>query len=60
MSSALSGTPDRLRDIKTFPSLVKFLRDDLDWPIESDDFEDLTFEWEPEELGIDPASAAKI
>ncbi len=60
MASALSGNANRLRDIKTFPSLVKYLRDDLDWPIDSDDFEDLTFEWEPEELGIDPASAAKI
>lgn len=50
-----------LRDIRTFPSLVKYLRDELDWPIEStDDFEDLTFDWTPEELGIDPKSAAKI
>jgi hypothetical protein len=52
---------DRLRQIRTFPSLVKFLRDDLDWPIDStDDFEDLTFDYTPAELGIDPASAAKI
>lgn len=51
---------ERLRQIKTFPSLVKYLRDELDWPIESDDFEDLTFEYEPEELGIDPKNAAKI
>jgi predicted helicase len=60
MASGLDVSASRLRDIKTFPSLVKYLRDDLDWPIESDDFEDLTFQWEPEELGIDPASAAKI
>jgi predicted helicase len=60
MASGLDISANRLRDIKTFPSLVKYLRDDLDWPIDSDDFEDLTFEWEPEELGIDPASAAKI
>jgi len=60
MASALDANATRLRDITTFPSLVKYLRDDLDWPIESDDFEDLTFKWEPEELGIDPASAAKI
>jgi len=52
---------DRLREIKTFPSLVKFLRDELDWPIDStDDFEDLTFDYTPEELGIDAANAAKI
>lgn len=52
---------DKLREIRTFPSLVKFLRDDLDWPIEgTDDFEDLTFDYTPEELGIDAANAAKI
>ena len=51
---------DRLREARTFPSLVKYLRDELDWPIESDDFDDLTFDWEPEELGIDTAHAAKI
>jgi len=51
---------DRLRQIKTFPSLVKYLRDELKWPIESDDFENLMFDYEPEELGIDIKNAAKI
>jgi hypothetical protein len=31
---------ERLRSIKTFPSLVKYLRDELEWPIDSDDFEE--------------------
>ena len=51
---------ERLRAIKTFPSLVRYLKDELDWPIETDDFEDLTFDYEPEELGIDPETAVKI
>ena len=51
---------ERLRSIKTFPSLVKYLRDELDWPIETENFDDLTFEYEPEELGIDAKNAAKI
>ena len=51
---------ERLRGIKTFPSLVKYLRDDLDWPIESEHFDDLTFDFEPEELGIDLRTSAKI
>jgi len=51
---------DRLRAIKTFPSLVKYLRDELDWPIEQESFDDLTFDYEPEELGIDAKTAAKI
>jgi hypothetical protein len=50
----------QLRQISSFPSLVKYLRDELDWPIETDDFDDLTFDYEPEELGIDAKTAAKI
>ena len=51
---------EALRGIRTFPQLIKFLRDEMDWPIESDDFEELTFDYTPEELGIDTAVAAKI
>ena len=51
---------DRLRSIKTFPSLVKYLRDELDWPIASEDFDDLTFDYEAEELGLDSKSAVKV
>ena len=56
------GMPDkeRLRSIKTFPSLVKYLRDELDWPIESNDFSELTFEYEASELGLDANAAAKV
>ena len=51
---------ERLRSIRTFPSLIKYLRDELDWPIESDDFDDLTFDYEPEELGLDAKTAVKV
>ena len=34
---------EKLRAIRTFPPLVKYLRDELDWPIEAEDFEDLYF-----------------
>jgi predicted helicase len=51
---------ESLSEIKTFPSLVKYLRDELDWPIEADDFDDLTFDYEPEELGLDAETAAKV
>ena len=43
----------RLQAIHTFPMLVNYLRDELEWPITPDDFEDLTFEYQPEELGIE-------
>jgi predicted helicase len=49
-----------LAKIHTFPSLVRYLRDEMDWPIEADDFDEVTFEYSPEELGIDAANAAKI
>jgi hypothetical protein len=50
----------KLRGLRTFPQLVAFLRDELDWPVESDDFEELTFDWSPEELGIPHEHAARI
>jgi len=51
---------EKLRSIKTFNQLIAYLRAELDWPIESDDFDDLTFDYEPEELGIDAKTAVKI
>jgi hypothetical protein len=41
---------------------LRFLREELDWPLGTveADFEDLTFDYTPDELGIDPAIAAKI
>ena len=51
---------ERLAAIRRFDQLVAYLRDELDWPIESADFEDLTFDYTPEELGIDTKNAAKI
>lgn len=49
-----------LQRVRTFPALIAYLRNELGWPIESDDFEELTFDYTPDELGIDSASAAKI
>ena len=42
-----------LAGIKRFDQLVRYLRDSMGWPIEADDFEEMTFEYTPEELGID-------
>ena len=49
-----------LAGIHRFDQLVAYLRDELDWPIGSDSFEELTFEYTPEELGIDAENAVKI
>lgn len=50
----------RLRSIKTLSQLVTYLRDELDWPIEADSFEEAFFDFEPEEIGLDEEHAAKI
>lgn len=49
-----------LQQIRTFPQLIRFLRDEMGWPIESEEYDDLVFDYEAEELGLDAASAAKI
>jgi hypothetical protein len=51
---------DRLRSIKTLPQLVAYLRDVLDWPIESDDTEAITFDYTAAELGLDEKAAVQI
>jgi len=50
----------KLQRITNFRALVDYLRDELDWPIEVDDADELTFEYEPAELDIDPVHAVKI
>ena len=60
----LTNHRERLAGIRRFDQLVAYLRNELGWPIVSDDFEalpeDLTFDYTAEELGIDPKNAAKI
>jgi hypothetical protein len=51
---------ERLKSVKDFDALVEYLRDDLEWPIEAEDAEDITFDYNPRELGIESKYAAKI
>jgi len=51
---------DRIKEVKSFPSMLKFLRDDLNWPIDSDDVEDVTFDYTAEELGFDRKYAKMV
>lgn len=44
--------PNHLRDITSFDDVIQFLTNELDWPIDADDLEEATFEWDPDELGI--------
>src|SRR3989338_3105847 len=44
---------EQLRNIKTLPQLIRYLRDELDWPIDQDATEDVTtFEYSLEEIGL--------
>ncbi len=49
-----------LTRIKRFDQLLEYLREELDWPIDEIEVDDLTYDYEPEELGLDPKNAAKI
>jgi len=51
---------EMLAEIHTYPQLIKYLRDELDWPIDGDNFDDLTFDYSAEELGIHDRNVAKI
>lgn len=54
------SVPTNLAAISSFEQLLPYLEANLDWPTKQYSFEDLTFEFEPEELGLKDADAAKI
>ncbi len=51
---------NNLRDIRAFPELVRYLEDELDWPLQEYGFDELTFEFTPAELGLKEEDAARI
>lgn len=54
-------TAEELARVNSFPRLVSLLRDKLEWPIPEDyGLEDVTFEYEPHELGLKAEDAAKL
>ena len=50
----------KLRGIHTFSQLKSFLSEQMDWPVGDLEIEDLTFDYEPSEIGLKPKHAAKI
>jgi len=50
----------KLRTLTGFPALVAYLRDELDWPIEIEDADEVAFDYDAAELGINPEHAVKI
>ncbi len=53
-------TPGRLNDVRSLDDLIVFLGEDLDWPVGNITIEDATFDYEPEEIGIDPGRAPRL
>ena len=51
---------NQLPAIRRFDQLVAFLRDELNWPLEDASWDDITFHYTADELGIDAKNAAKI
>jgi len=44
--------PANLRSIKSFKSLLEYLENELGWPLQQYGFDDLTFSYEPADLGL--------
>jgi hypothetical protein len=52
---------DKLRHVSSLRQLIPFLRNELDWPIDQDaSLEEVTYEYDTEELGIDAKYAGAI
>ena len=49
-----------LRQIRAFPELVRYLEDELNWPLQEYGFDELTFAYTPDELGLKEEDAARI
>lgn len=51
---------DQLRTINNFDDLIHYLEEQLDWPLQEYGFDELTFEYQPAELGLKDEDAAKV
>ncbi len=50
----------KLRDIKNLESLIEYLHEELDWPLDLENINDAYFDYDADEIGLDEDSAAKI
>jgi hypothetical protein len=51
---------ERLRGATTITALVRYLHDELNWPVDLDAIDDAFYDYEPEELGIKPEHQVAI
>ena len=52
--------PTNLRKVRSFAHLVRYLEDELGWPLEGCKMSEITFDYDPEDLGLKSSEAAKI
>jgi hypothetical protein len=65
MSTTRQAGWQKLRRVRTFAQLFNYFVDDLDWPLDPDlledeDLDDLTYDWDPTELGVSPERLASL
>jgi len=51
---------ERLRNATSVNALVRYLHDELNWPVDLDAIDDAFYDYEPEELGIKPEHQVAI
>jgi uncharacterized protein YukE len=52
--------PPDLRSIHSFDELIAYLADELDWPVADHNLDELTFEYDADDLGLKEEEAAKL
>ena len=50
----------QVRQVRTFKDLIRYLEEELHWPLEGYEMEDLTFDYDPADLGLKDEDAAKV
>lgn len=56
----MAGSADDIGKIRDFETLLRYLQKNLDWPIDLAEIDELTFEYQPEELGLGEDCQVKI
>lgn len=60
MAPALDPQAEKLRHLHSIPALVRYLHDELGWPVNVEDWEDNLFDWQPAELNLKAENEVRI
>jgi hypothetical protein len=58
--TALDPIADKLRQVHTMDQLMKYLHEELGWPVDVDDWEVNLFDWQPEEINLKAEHVVKV